>query len=267
MHAKVDAHYPSECSSANDSKRNYPTMSHMAQTPEILLHSQACIATAEQMLPLFKVKPLTTEKLAAHAFFCRCIDHFRAAVLLAQEDLDPEALALVRGIVETTFVVGGLLTGSVTTEEMETFDRAGRAKGAKAQEDFLRRHASSDLREQVRNFAERNAGPILKFEQIAKQIDAEDLYNGHYRMFSHVAAHPSMSSVAKYLDYGEESTSVRYPGTGYQQRTTLLIACGVFLHTCAAVEHWLGTTPDVNQAIHARLLEHESFGPVIDRSI
>jgi hypothetical protein len=238
----------------------------MAQISEILLHSQACLATAEQVLPLFEVKPLTTEKLAAHAFFCRCIDHFRAAVLLAREDLDPESLALVRGIIETTFVIGGLLTGSVTANEMEAFDRAGRAKGAKAQDDFLRRNASSDLRERVRDFAERNSGPTLKFEQIAKKIDAEDLYNGHYRMFSHVAAHPSMSSISKYLDYGEDTTSVRYPGIGHQQRTTLLIACGVLLHTCAAIEHWLGTTPGVNQAIHARLLEHESFGSVVDSS-
>ncbi|QBK04685.1 hypothetical protein DW355_07775 [Hylemonella gracilis] len=238
----------------------------MAQISEILLHAQACIATAEQVLLLFEVNPLTTEKLAAKAFFCRCIDHFRAALLLAQEDLDPEALVLVRGIVETTFVVGGLLTGSVTTAEMEAFDRAGRAKSAKAQNDFLRRNASSDLRERAREFAERNAGPILKFEQIAKQVDAEDLYNGHYRMFSHMAAHPSMTSVAKYIDYGEGSTSVRYPGIGYQQRTTLLIACGAFLHTCAAIEHWVGTTPSVNQSIQACLLMQESFGSVLDRS-
>ena len=237
----------------------------MAEMSEILLHSQACIATAEQMLSLFKAAPLTTEKLAAHAFFCRCIDHFRAAVLLAEEDLDAEALALVRGIVETTFVVGGLLTGSVTTEEMEAFDRAGRAKGARAQDDFLRRHATADLRERVQDFSERNIGPILKFEQIARQIDAEDLYNGHYRMFSHSAAHPSMSSVAKYLDYGEDSTRVRYPGIGRQQQSTVLIASSTFIHTCAAIEHWLGTTPDINQAIHARLNELESFGSVIDR--
>ena len=110
---------------------NDPTISPMAQISEILLHSRACLATAEQMLPLFQADPLTTERLAAHAFFCRCIDHFRAAVMLAQENLDPEALTLVRGIVETTFVIGGLLAGSVTTAEMEAFDRAGRAKGAK----------------------------------------------------------------------------------------------------------------------------------------
>ena len=238
----------------------------MAQISEILLHSRACLATAEQMLPLFQADPLTTERLAAHAFFCRCIDHFRAAVMLAQENLDPEALTLVRGIVETTFVIGGLLAGSVTTAEMEAFDRAGRAKGAKAQDDFLRRNAPSDLRERVRDFAERNAGPTLKFEQIAKKIDADDLYNGHYRMFSHAAAHPTMSSISKYLEYGEDSTSVRYPGLEHQQRTTLLIACGALLHICAAIEHWLGTTPGVNRAIQARLLEQASFGSVVDRS-
>lgn len=230
---------------------------------EILLHSKACIVTAERMLSLFKVTPTTTEKLAAHAFFCRCIDHFRAAVLLAQEDLDAEALVLVRGIIETTFVLGGLLTGIVTTEEMEAFDRAGRAKGAKAQDDFLRRNATIGLRERVRDFAENNAGPMLKFEQIARQIDAMDLYNGHYRMFSHLAAHPSMSSVAKYLDYGEDSTSIRYPGIGRQQRSTLLITSTIFMHTCAAVEHWLGTTPEINQAISERLNELKSFGSVV----
>jgi len=233
---------------------------------EVLLHSHACIATAEQMRPLFNAAPLTSEKVAAHAFFCRCIDHFRAAVLLAQEDLDAEALALVRGIVETTFVVGGLLTGTVSIDEMEAFDRAGRAKGAKAQDDFLRRAASTDLREKVSAFAERNAGPILKFERIARQIEAEDLYNGHYRMFSHLAAHPSMSSVAKYLDYGEEPTCVRYPGSGRSQRSTVLIASSLFMHTCAAIERWIGTTPDINRAIHARLEELQSFGPVVDRS-
>jgi hypothetical protein len=148
---------------------------------------------------------------------------------------------------------------------MESFDRAGRAKGARAQDDFLRRSASTDLREQVRNFAERYAGPILKFEQIAKQIDAEDLYNGHYRMFSHLAAHPSMSSVGKYLDYGEEQTRVRYPGVGRPQRSTMLIASTLFMHICAAIEHWIGTTPDINRAIHARLEEIDSFGPAIDR--
>jgi hypothetical protein len=148
---------------------------------------------------------------------------------------------------------------------MEAFDRAGRAKGARAQDDFLRRNAAPDLRERVRSFAERNAGPILKFEEIAKRIDAQDIYNGHYRMFSHVAAHPSMSSVSKYLDYSGESTAVRYPGIGYEQRTTVLIATTLFMHACAAIERWIGATPEVNRAIHARLNEIEAFGPVIGR--
>jgi hypothetical protein len=234
----------------------------MSENLEILRHAQACIATAEQMRPIFSSAPLTAEKVAAHAFFCRCIDHFRGAVLLAQEGLDAEALALTRGIAETMFVVGGLLTGVVSTEEMEAFDRAGRAKGAKAQSDFLRRNATPDLQEVARSFAERNAGPILKFEEIARRIDAEDIYNGHYRMFSHKAAHPSMSSVAKYLDYSGDSTVVRYPGTGYSQRATVLIASSLFIHACAAVERWIGTTPEVNRAIHTRLLEMEAFGPV-----
>lgn len=233
---------------------------------DILLHSKACITTAEQMQPLFQSAPLTTEKLAAQAFFCRCIDHFRGAVLLAQVNLDTEALVLVRGIVETTFVVGGLLTGSITTEEMERFDRAGRAKGAKAQDDFLRRNATTELREKIRDFADRNSGPILKFEQIARQIDSQDLYNGHYRMFSHLAAHPSMTAVAKYIDYGENSTTIRYPGIGRQRRSTLFIASTIFVHTCAAIEHWLGTTQDINQAIHSRLSELESFGEMTDLS-
>lgn len=238
----------------------------MAQMSEILLHSQACIATAEQMLILFKATPLTTEKIAAQAFFCRCIDHFRGAVLLAQEDLDVEALVLVRGIVETTFVIGALLTGAVTTEKMDEFDCAARAKGAKAQEDFLSRYATTELQEQIRDFAQSNEGPILNFLHIAKKIDAEDLYNTGYRMLSNLAAHPSMSSVAKYMDYGDDSTNVRYLGNGRTRRTTLLVASQVFMQTCSEVERWLGTTPEINHAILARLCEHESFGSVVDGS-
>lgn len=238
----------------------------MIEKSAALAHSQACIATAEQMRVLFEAAPLTTEKVAAHAFFCRCIDHFRAIVLLAQEDLDAEALALARGIVETTFVVGALLTGVLSTEEIEAFDRTGRAKGAKAQDDFLRRRAPADLRERVRAFAEHNSGPVLKFEEIAKQIGEKDLYDGHYRLFSHIAAHPSMSSVAKYLDYGKDQTRISYPGAGRKSPSTILIGSTLFMHTCAAIEHWIGTTPDINQAIRTRLEEIESFGPVTDRS-
>lgn len=234
----------------------------MVELSAVLAHSQACIETAKRMRVLFDVAPATTEKVAAHAFFCRCIDHFRATVLLAQQELDAEALALVRGIVETSFVIGGLLSGALSTEELEAFDRAAKAKEARAMDDFLQRAASSDLQKRMRDYAERNAGPTLKFEALAKQIDAADLYNGHYRMFSNQAAHPSMSSVAKYLDYGADETRVIYPGVGHSAQKTILIAASVLTHTCAAIEHWIGTTREINQAIKERLEEFDSFGPL-----
>jgi hypothetical protein len=78
---------------------------------DVLAHAQACIATAMQMRPLFDCKPQTTEKLAAHALFLRCIDHFRAVVTLGQQGLDVEAMSLTRGISEALFVIGALLKG------------------------------------------------------------------------------------------------------------------------------------------------------------
>lgn len=235
------------------------TIAPMDEMSAIHAHAHECLATAQQVRALFEADPQTSDKVAAHAFFCRCIDHFRAAVLLAQEDLDVEAFALVRGIVETTFVVGALLTGALTCEQLEAFDRAGLAKGATAQDDFLRRYASPDLRERVRVFAERNAGSMLKLVEVAKQIDAEDLYNGHYRIFSHLAAHPSISSIEKYLEFGDDRTFIRFPGKERQQRSTILIASTIFMHTCASIEHWMGTTPDINRAIHTRLQEIDSL--------
>ena len=86
-------------------------------------------------------------------------------------------------------------------------------------------------------------------------------YDGYYRMFSHVATHPSLSAVRKYLDYGERGTTVLYPGKGNSAKDVILIASTALLHVCAGVEKWLGTTTAVNQAIHARLTEQEAFGP------
>lgn len=236
----------------------------MDQMPTILRHVAECVDTGEKLRALFELPPPKTEKIVAHAFFCRCVDHFQAAVLLAQADHDIEALALGRGIAETTFVIGALLTGTISTRELEAFDLAGRAKSARAQSDFLRRNAEEAVQKKVQAFAEAHSGPVLKFEKLAKAIDAEDLYNGQYRMFSHAATHPTMSSVEKYLDYGPDQTDVRYPGVGRPRRTVMLLCSTLFVHTCSSVEHWMQTsTPEINRSINDRLNELASFGPVI----
>ena len=105
----------------------------------VLAHAQACVDTAMQMRPLFDSKPQTTEKLAAHALFLRCIDHFRAVVTLGPQGLDVEALSLTRGISEALFVIGALLKGFLTTEQLEGFDLAQKAKNAREMSDFLKR--------------------------------------------------------------------------------------------------------------------------------
>ena len=79
-------------------------------------------------------------------------------------------------------------------------------------------------------------------------------------MFSHVATHPSMSAIQKYLEYGSHETSVRYPGHGFSTKEVIPIAATALMHVCAGIEKWLGSTPAINRAIHARLTEHEAFG-------
>jgi hypothetical protein len=228
----------------------------------VLAHAQACIETAMQLRPLFDSKPQTTEKLAAHALFLRCIDHFRAVVTLGQQGLDVEALSLTRGISEALFVIGALLKGFLTTEQLEDFDLAQKAKNAREMSDFLKREAPPELQQKMSDYWERNKGETnMQFKQLAQKIGESDLYDGYYRMFSHVATHPSISAVQKYLDYGESGTTVHYPGKGHSAKDVVLIAATALLHVCAGVEKWLGTTPSVNQAIHARLIEHEAFGP------
>lgn len=101
----------------------------------------------------------------------------------------------------------------------------------------------------------------LRLQQLAQKIGESELYNGYYRMFSHVATHPSLSAVQKYLDYGESGTTVHYPGKGHSSKDVADIAATALMHLCARIEKWLGTTSSVNQAIHARLTELEAFGP------
>lgn len=228
----------------------------------VLDHAEACIKTALQMRTLFESKPQTTEKLAAHALFLRCIDHFRVVVTLGQQGLDVEALALTRGISEALFVIGALLKGFLTTEQLEGFDLAQKAKNVREMSDFLKREAPPELQQKMSDYGLRHKGETdMRLQQLAKKIGEGELYDGFYRMFSHVATHPSMSAIQKYLDYGEHGTTVHYPGNGHSAKDVILIAATALMHVCAGVEKWLGTTLSVNRAIHERLNEHEAFGP------
>ena len=236
----------------------------MGELSAVLVHSEACIKIALRMRAIFETKPLTKEKVAAHALFCRCIDHFRASVSIAENGLDPEALALVRGISETTFVIGALLKGVLSIGQLESFDRASKAKGARAMREFLQRNAPTELQMHMSDYADRYAGQTLNFEDLARKIGEADMYNGYYRLFSSLAAHPSLSAIDKYLVYGEHETTINYPGHGRSPQATILIAASAFVHTCAGIERWLGTTPEINQSLNCLLIAHESFGPMSD---
>ena len=228
----------------------------------VLAHARACIETAMQMRPMFDSKPQTTEKVAAHALFLRCIDHFRAAVILGEQGLEVEALSLARGICETLIVIGALLKGTLSTVEFESYDRAGKAKNARAMKEFLEREAGPDVQKQIGDYVTDHAGKTIQFEQLAKDIDERELYDGYYRMFSHVATHASMSAIRKYLDYGEHETTIRYSREKRPDKGVVLVTASAFMLTCSAIERWLGnTTPAINRAIHERLIVYDSFGP------
>jgi hypothetical protein len=226
------------------------------------IHAQRCAELASQIRPLFERAPATTEKIVAHALFMRSVDHFRASVLLGGQSLDVEALALVRGIPEAMFVIGALLKGFLTTEQFQRFDLAQKAKNAREMREFLEREAPPDLQQRMSDYGARHKGETdLRLQQLAKKLDLSESYDGYYRMFSHVATHPSLSAVQKYLEYGELGTSVRYPGVGFSEKEIVLIATSALLRLYACLEKWLGTTPVLNLAIRDALLEHEAFGP------
>jgi hypothetical protein len=228
----------------------------------VLAHARACIETAMQLRPMFDSTPATTEKVVAHALFLRCVDHFRAAVILGEQGLGVEALSLARGICETLIVIGALLKGTLSTMEFESYDRAGKAKNARAMKSFVEREAAPEVQRQMSDYVIKHAGKTIQFEQLAKDIDEKELYDGYYRMFSHVATHASMSAIQKYLDYGEHETTIRYPGEARPDAAVVLVAASAFMFACSAVERWLGnTTPAINRAIHDRLSEYDSFGP------
>ena len=173
-----------------------------------------------------------------------------------------EALSLVRGIYETMFVVGALLTGHLSTTQLEKFDLAQKAKNAREMSDFLKREATPEVRQRMSEYGVRHKGETdLRLQQLAGKIGESELYDGQYRMFLHVATHPSLTAVQKYLDYGERDTTVRYPASGLSAKEVILNASVALLHVCASLERWLGTTPEVNRAIRGALDEHVAFGP------
>ena len=223
-------------------------MSNRTPLAEVLALGSKCLQVAERAHGFF-VPPRTRERKAAAAMFCRCMDQARASLILAEAGLPIESQTMTRGLCETLFVLGALLNGSTTVDELEVHDRGSNAKGAKAIDDFLRREGSPELRASVARFAVANVGPVVSAQDFARRADKLDLYDGFYRMLSNHAAHPSLSAVSQYFE--ANATLDRSRSSDASKVTAWMLA--VLVQACAMVEKYVRTSPEVKRQIHELL--------------
>jgi hypothetical protein len=182
-------------------------------------------------------------------------------VVLTRAELPVEALSLVRGIIETNFVLQALILSTVTLAELGEHDKGSRARAARSLDDFMSRMASEDDRAKLASYASANAGSTISFLVMAERAGMLDIYNGLYRYLSHFASHPSLSAAGAYLvEWRGPQQRVAYRPATHLSRRAIGLSIMAILDVCARFERSpAGTTSVINGEIHARLNE---FGAI-----
>ena len=207
------------------------------------------------------IKARSAEHLVACSLMCRCIDHFKAANSLIRSGLPFEAMTLVRGVFETTFVLAALVSRRVTVEELGADDLSSRVKLARDAQGLVSEAGNAEQLSRLVKFVELNeGGKGIQVWEMARLADMEVVYQSHYRFLSHFAAHPSLAATSAYVvDHPAGPTVARVESEAFTLHA-LETGCGAALTASSAFERSeAGTTEQINGAIRAALDEPEAL--------
>lgn len=186
------------------------------------------------------------------SIYCRCLSHFRAAIILAEQGQAIESMVITRSLYETTFVFRALASDVITLDEVGASDLAHRTKISRRLVPHAEKHGSP-LIDDLQSFIEENKdSKALKFEKLARDSGLGEAYDGIYSHLSHYAAHPSVTALAEYIvETPEGKFKVAYRLPAKQLPKALLLACGGILLACSIWEQVVGLTPVINNGIKA----------------
>lgn len=177
----------------------------------------------------FEVPVDSQEKKAAACFFIRVINGFQATVILQQKGLSSEAVTVLRGAYEAFCLLKKVVEEEQFVSKLFRDNDLRRLKtlnwviNKKPKPSTVSADALKEAKQEVANLKERN---ISDNDRIVIENLHPQTYS-FYRLFSS-EAHPSISSVVRYLQQDSEGTPrIDWGPTDKDVEMTLIPACTI----------------------------------------
>ena len=191
----------------------------------------------EAMRICYVLQPSATDnrQLLATLLYCRALQSFQGAVLLAARGMPADALTLVRSCAESAIALGGVAHD-------EKFIEALISSSNKHQKTFINVYLgdtrlfgelTNEQQEYGKALVEQLNGGALqgfKWEALATKVGMADLYNTVYRFISGEAAHASLLALDRHMcadTEGELERLVVRPDARDVEQTLSMAVCSL----------------------------------------
>lgn len=224
-----------------------------ATYPDLFIFADECSVTAMKTVLL----PIATDNrgVSVGVMFARCIAQFQGAIILAERGLPIESMLLARALYETDFVLGALVNGKVTPEELVDSDFGNRKTIGNALLPIAKKESSLEQHTKLNAFITENveAKPISLYD-MAQRAGMQLAYDGLYRHLSHFAAHPSVTAASGYfVEQAGSHGHVTFRPLISETPKAILAACSGMMLACSVFEKTAQTNQEINTEISARI--------------
>jgi hypothetical protein len=160
---------------------------------------------AQRAISLITAPSENKQILTAALLFIRGVASFQATILLAERGMTQDARISVRSCFETVFYLGALLKDPGVVEALIRDDADHRGKLARAllnlpEGSGLEAEHTARLNRFLNDLKQSGTAPeSIRVFETAKLAGLDDIYNTYYRGLSNDAAHPSVTSLNRYL--------------------------------------------------------------------
>jgi len=187
---------------------------HRAKNHDWFALAQNLNALGMRTIPSLTIAPSDNRSFLAALLFMRCLSSFQAALLLAERGLTQDARTLTRSCFECVFWLGALRNDPGFADSLVRDDYSRRAKIARP---LLKLPDGSGLDaehiEKLERFLNdlKNSGiepAEVRIAYAAKLAGLGEIYDTYYRGLSNDAAHPSVTSLNRYVEADINNTVV-----------------------------------------------------------
>jgi hypothetical protein len=211
-------------------------------------------ADSMAILWAFKPKSDNEQHLVAAVLFCRAVQSYQGAIMMAERGMITEARTLVRNCAETAFALGAIaLDRSFLGELIDGHFKhtANLARAYLEEQDLFTRLTAQNvlaLKQQIADIEAEypeESPKGINWKSVAKRVGMTILYNTVYRDTSSDAAHVTLDALNRHIIADEEENikSLKFGPDDVDLESTLSIAVSALLHAMNGVVLISGSEP------------------------